>query len=350
MRLPLYRSVREAYEASLGKDRLPRGASLALVFDKFADTRPDNNCKPSADKDEQQYKRAFLERFAGRPIGDGALLTDHVERRRKLVESLGGRTLPASSEWRFVSGLGAAHPFETGFVWHHTLSVPYLPGSSVKAMMRAWARIRPEAKEVVDELFGTQAGAGRLVVFDALPTRLPTLDLDLLNVHYPGYYRGSGPAGDYLSPNPVYFLTVAPGSELEFALAPRPGTKGADLGKGLELLGEALSTLGAGARTSSGYGRFVSKAELTSPAQPVGTAVATSDGAVERVRAQVQAWTGRDMGRIGELVGRIERLPGEGARRELAMSLLNKIPEKERRKRQDKTWLKRLLAMKGEGE
>jgi len=50
-----------------------------------------------------------------------------------LIQSLGGEPLLIRTAWRFVSGLGRSRPVENGFVWHHTLGVPYLPGSSIRA-------------------------------------------------------------------------------------------------------------------------------------------------------------------------------------------------------------------------
>jgi len=158
--------------------------------------------------------------------------------------------------------LGAAHPYETGFIWHRTLSVPYLPGSSVKGLMRAWAThwCEPADQQEIARLFGAkdgEASCGALIVFDALPSQPPELEIDILNPHYSEYYQDPAkPPADYLSPKPVFFLTVAPGQDFEFFLAPRHGVSKQDLDTGLELLREALEKLGAGGKTAVGYGVF----------------------------------------------------------------------------------------------
>ena len=65
---------------------------------------------------------------------------------------------------------------------------------------------------------------------------------------------------DYLSPIPVFFLTVAAGHEFEFFLAPRKDVASEkaqqDLKTGLDLLKTALEKLGAGGKTAVGYGAF----------------------------------------------------------------------------------------------
>jgi CRISPR-associated protein Cmr6 len=195
-----------------------------------------------------------------------------------MVRAMGGQSLPFRTSWRFVSGLGMNHVLETGFVWHHTLSVPYLPGSAVKGLIRAWidpasgwAEVGPDPgdrsriAEDIARLFGApERGVGSIVVFDALPVKPPSVELDIMNVHHKRYYQGGGdPPSDYEDPSIIYFLTVATGQEFEFAFAPRsrpqeriPAQADVDVKRAFALLAEALAVLGAGAKTASGYGRF----------------------------------------------------------------------------------------------
>jgi CRISPR-associated protein Cmr6 len=188
-----------------------------------------------------------------------------------------------------VSGLGASHPFETGFIWHRTLSVPYLPGSSVKGLLRAWAEQwgGSDDKEQISRLFGTggdnDGQAGAIIVFDALPSQPPKskaetstlpshppqLELDIINPHYSDYYKNPAttPPADYLDPSPVFFLAVAPGQSFRFFLAPRLGfyskqngiaaySAADDLETAKQLLINALVHLGIGAKTAVGYGQM----------------------------------------------------------------------------------------------
>ncbi len=119
-------------------------------------------------------------------------------------------------------------------------------------------------------LFGdtTDLGVGSLIVFDAIPEAKPKLEVDIMNPHYGDYYNTKGktnpiPPADYLSPNPIFFLTIAEGYGFCFAFAPR--TKEAiergDVQTGFDLLTEALQFLGAGAKTAVGYGYFVAESQ-----------------------------------------------------------------------------------------
>ena len=75
-------------------------------------------------------------------------LRESAVRMVRLVEAHGGRWRVFRTTSRFVTGLGRRHPVENGFAWHSTLGVPYLPGSSVKGMVRAWTRlVAPEDGE-----------------------------------------------------------------------------------------------------------------------------------------------------------------------------------------------------------
>ena len=64
--------------------------------------------------------------------------------------------------------------------------------------------------------------------------------------------------GDWHSPVPIPFLTVAPGQSFHFALAPRTFSNAdrADCHTAAGWLENALLELGAGAKTAVGYGRF----------------------------------------------------------------------------------------------
>ena len=169
----------------------------------------------------------------------------------------------------FVTGMGLAHPLENGFLWHHTLGVPYLPGSSIKGMIRAWARVWLEEEETAERLFGRDdrhaegMAAGCLIVFDALPTGPVELMAEVITPHDGGWRIKDGvtPA-DWLSPNPIPFLAVAPGAEFQFALAPRPAADAGDLATAYAYLEQALEWIGAGAKTAVGFGRFMTPEAL----------------------------------------------------------------------------------------
>lgn len=79
-----------------------------------------------------------------------------------------------------------------------------------------------ERDSLFQQVFGTKEGSGGAVFFDAVPIQAPRLKLDVMNPHYPAYYQGKNvPPADYLSPSPVYFLTVEQGSPFLFAVGLR---------------------------------------------------------------------------------------------------------------------------------
>lgn len=224
----------------------------------------------------RQQRRAF----AGR--GEGAL---------KVVSNT------AVTDYRLVVGFGAEHILETSLTLHRIYGIPFIPGSAVKGITRAWSlwefaeslKLKADSLPQLDELlstdddkerqkfwekvgvrdvsgeqlaeleqrnrvFGTTGRRGEVVFFDAYPVKPPTLELDVLNPHYGDYYSSKGstkPPADYLSPVPTYFLTVAAGCHFEFAVA---GENVDLVNKAREWLTSALENLGVGGKTSAGYG------------------------------------------------------------------------------------------------
>jgi CRISPR type III-B/RAMP module RAMP protein Cmr6 len=187
----------------------------------------------------------------------------YAERRGRLVTALGGRCLELVTESRFVTGLGREHPVENGFGWHPTLGTPYLPGSSVKGIVRAWAGQYDDqaAAENVESILGSLKQVGRVILLDALPLESVRLEADVMTPHYTDYYQSSNPEqhppGDWLSPTPIPFLVVAPGGRFQFAVIPKTPEDTSLISSVEAWLREALTWLGGGAKTAVGYGRFV---------------------------------------------------------------------------------------------
>ena len=136
---------------------------------------------------------------------------------------------------RLIVGLGNESVYENGMTLHHIYGIPYIPGSAVKGISRSWmiteafgkdeeAEERALKHELFAYLFGKGGDAkeegrkGNAYFFDAFPTTPPTIEPDIMNNHYQDYYEGkkSGnsivPPADWMSPNPVFFLTVKNGA------------------------------------------------------------------------------------------------------------------------------------------
>ncbi len=178
------------------------------------------------------------------------------------------QTAEATVQGRMAVGLGAESVLETSITLHRTYGVPFIPGSALKGLAAAAAHKHLEDKEAWRKagkegkpgpahriLFGDQESSGYVTFHDALwipeGESLP-LDLDVMTVHHPEYYRGDDvPPADWDSPNPVAFVT-AKGRYLLAVTGPdKEWTKTA-----MKILTEALQNDGIGAKTAAGYGRM----------------------------------------------------------------------------------------------
>lgn len=260
MALPLYREINQA------RPSYSTGANAGLWYDKFFNLYGDDWTIG-----EEEEKSAWVKSICARPVGDAALLEQAVRRLGCMVLALGGEVRLFATDWHFVTGLGRNHPVENGFAWHHTLGVPFLPGSSVKGVTRAWAgQWLGISEDEMDRIFGPEGEdrekqVGSVIFFDALPVNPVKLVPDVMTPHYAPYYQGgfAVPPGDWFAPRPIPFLTVAADELFLFALAPRrPDDERSrtDCLLAVRWLEEALTQVGAGAKTAVGYGRFMRRA------------------------------------------------------------------------------------------
>ncbi|MGG3739070.1 type III-B CRISPR module RAMP protein Cmr6 [Aeribacillus pallidus] len=183
------------------------------------------------------------------------------------------RQLNAKPIARIIHGLGGGHVRETSLTLHPVYGVPYIPASSLKGVVRNWfiqAFCDGEEKQLALHpkgalVFGTQEQRGTVQFHDIFLTNHLTIEPDVLTVHFNDYYSGRKAATDDQKPNPVTFLTVTV-SDVDIYLT----TSKYDKKSSEELLKEAaswtaqaLSELGIGSKTSSGYGYFTSIEDVT---------------------------------------------------------------------------------------
>ncbi|MFB4203577.1 hypothetical protein KBTX_03427 [wastewater metagenome] len=230
---------------------------------------------------------------------DRARMKALAERQRSLAEeaavdeSATVVTVPGTSLAPFTTGLGIEHPLENGFAFLTPYGLPYLPGSSVKGVLRQAAREldaggafenpdRDWGRAEIDALFGT-AGAdddrtaglerrrGALLFWDVFPV-LPEgahLQWEIMTPHHGGYHQdrsGRTPPHDNAAPVPIHFLTVPPGSAFRFTVqcnralleTAAPGLLEGDRWRTVleELFDHAFTWLGFGAKTAVGYGEM----------------------------------------------------------------------------------------------
>ena len=258
----------------------------SLFFDRaFAGYTPewDGFQKEDSETKTKEGKKEFLDHFvqmyAQNPACQTKTLDKLTRRRQSTFQSLNIKPLYWKNETRLVLGLGLPHPTETGFLFDRLTGLPYLPGSSLKGLARAAAvavqrgelEVPLERKEYweknFDRLFGpsdtaTASRKGELLFHDSFPTTPPSLVVDILNPHYTSHFDDlTKPPADWHNPIPVYFLAIEPGCTFQLFVGFRSLKEGYRLSDTVEtrqqinaLLGLAFDYLGAGAKTSSGYG------------------------------------------------------------------------------------------------
>lgn len=256
--LPLYKE-----EALQDLKRRPPDAHAGLWYDKFYNEW--NNTKNG--------KYNWIQTVTGK-TGNKDLIEEWVKRTTNLISARSGKLLFVKTASRFVTGIGKPHPVENGFTWHPLLGTAYLPGSSVKGLLRSWVTEWLDVdQEDAIRIFGRDKdkdvnGVGSVIFFDALPMKPVTLETDIMTPHLTKYYQNPKQIKpvDWYNPIPIPFLTVAKDQSFLFGIAPRRFDEQSveDTRKVTEWLVEALSWMGAGAKTAVGYGRFeVDNAEQT---------------------------------------------------------------------------------------
>lgn len=263
----------------------------------------------------QNPKLDFIKRFA-RPTGEEAQLTAVYQRRKTLSLALQAQERVFQLDGPFVTGLGLEHPVENGFLWHHTLGTPYIPGSTLKGLLRAWLETWAGIdRDKVAHWFGAGSdgresetgrdrldggSAGSLIFFDAVPIKPVVLASDVMTPHMAKWYEQGHriqnintdhekiPA-DWHDPVPVPFLVIREGSFHFMIAALDPGEQEA-LAEVMEHLETALATVGIGAKTAAGYGRFSATSGAASDRQEA-VSLATPEPdpeAVARVEARYE--------------------------------------------------------------
>jgi len=269
--MPEYPLSRELNHARVGVDTLDHAG---LAFYRFVPLGLDQ-------KGREPERMAFLSGITRRFQGKGVwhdVAAFHAARMLAAAEAFRAQGRPveiieARTVTRLLMGIGYKNALDVGLAFHPA-GFPCLTGASVKGLCRAWAEDVEDdtPPALLKRVFGTKSKnehdesgemeAGSVCFLDALPLGFPRLDVDLLNPHYPTWYRaentprpGDAPA-DWDAPIPVNFLAVAPGQAFRFLLVGRTESDTTFVKVAAGWLKDALSDLGAGAKTAAGYGYF----------------------------------------------------------------------------------------------
>lgn len=268
--LPLYQDT----EKSSGDLIKKRNSNIGLVFTKYFN-KYDSSLKQLKDSNA---KSSFIsEDVINNFSVDNNAMKEAIFNTIQLITAKKGVWKVLVNDWNFVTGMGIDHPTENGFLWHHTLGVPYLPGSSIKGMLRGFLSEFSEKsfydKDKIIYIFGNEneeeredrLQSGNFVFMDAIPIEKPELTIDIMTPHQKDWYESKSPnidnpdslPADYHTPVPVSFLAVKKITFL-FGILPRIRSEEnisllSDLITQLEM---ALDYVGIGSKTGTGYGRF----------------------------------------------------------------------------------------------
>lgn len=237
--------------------------NLALLLERYG-------WFPEAARDEK-VKKTVLSKLLDYWQKDAAAASADAVRARLEADLADRRahgwtvaTIEGTTAWRALSGLGEHSVFETAITLHSLYGFPYFRGSATKGMTRAYARDwlgEDDGSPLMREIFGNPWGvkkdfcAAHVEFLGGLPVEAAAIELDIMNPHYPDWYREGKPPADWCNPIPVYFLTIGPGTRFRFYLAGDPEHEDATARAG-EWHREALEEIGVGAKTAAGYGYF----------------------------------------------------------------------------------------------
>jgi CRISPR-associated protein Cmr6 len=267
---------------------LSKVTNLGLLFNKYV------NSWPADWQMKEEDSKKFREFIADIKFNRECILSvlNRRQAMNKCLKNSGWyvESFIAATDSRLIIGLGGTSVIETGMTLHPLYGFPYLPGSGLKGLARAFAEIGFGAqKEELFEVFGSEDKdprhaannrQGKVFFMDALPTSFPKLELDIMNPHYSDYYKGDKPPADYLSPIPITFLAVAAKQEFYFNVY----SKDKELAeKARQWLEGGLVELGAGGKTNVGYGYFKISSPIGSPTVSVITNSQEATNQVEKI-------------------------------------------------------------------
>lgn len=281
-------------------DFLKRVENPSLILDRYGAIWKDlgETEDRQAKQTEQRARSKFLEALVKRKPAAGAL-----EMRRRWFESLAedehAAVLVARLQSRLIVNQAASVLENAGLALDRTFGVPYIPGSAVKGVTRAWALQAARAGKLslleVLAVFGwAQAPSDRRLLeeagappeaaarsFAGLVAFLPAfpvedkdapLGLDIVNCHHRRYYDREPKlerAWDVELPVPNTFPVVEPGGRFFFTVraSTRPNARVwvckalalepfDPLERAKDWLKQALEENGIGAKTGAGYGWF----------------------------------------------------------------------------------------------
>jgi CRISPR-associated protein Cmr6 len=207
-------------------------------------------------------KNEWLKEIPEGGLGNEDLIKEYNLRQQKHIESKEGILINLQSISKLLIGFGNSHPVENSLTFHHTLGIPYIPGSSLKGAVKSFClNYLNVENSLVNNIFGCSnnksIGLGSIHFLDIIPSKKIQLVKDIMTPHYNQYYQSSkNIPGDWYAPNPIRFVAIKEQSRFQTGIIPKNSNAKENLEIVEKWMIETLETSGLGAKTSVGYGRF----------------------------------------------------------------------------------------------
>jgi len=217
-------------------------------------------------EDKEKLRREIIERAENQSF-DTSLPQQLTEEIKVALLSLGYRVVDVTGRvnYKAISGLseGLFHLiFEVGINYDEILDVPYIPGSTIKGVLRS--NLYELTGDEGNEIFGDKEREGSVIVSDAYPIGEKLFVGDIVNPHY---YQGGKPVmTEYdVNPVPILHLAIRENVKFRFLIGVDKRAKLGKIGEKLNVRNavELVSLLllysmktGLGARSTKGYNFF----------------------------------------------------------------------------------------------
>lgn len=298
---------------------------------------------------QDESRRDLIKEVAERLPEPSVYPTLFTRWQQMLTEEYHAQTRRVRVKGRMIVGLGNESTLETSICLHRTYGMPYIPGSALKGLAASYAHQRldkdwQKGGTFHNIVFGNTEDAGHITFLDAwyVPAsgfHSQALHPDVITVHHEQYYQNTGKApSDSDDPNPVSFLS-ATGIYLLALAAPafqQSTTRWIDLT--FQILANALTEFGIGAKTSSGYGRMEFLDPPIRPLDPERKIAEEYKSRLDKLKASDVA------GQIGEYHRKWQQLTSVEARKLLAQAIIDKVHLAGREKvSSEKNWYQEII-------
>lgn len=324
----------------------PRDPHLGLLFERFPLLLSRRGPRYDIAKGD---RLKWLERFVRYSDKAGGTLRHYHTRMDATVQALRGERRVFVTARPLAIGLGNPNAGDIGFSLDHATGMPLIPGSSIKGLALAGARMLGD-EHVASRLLGTgpepgkpgTASSGVIAFLDALPASASggLFEIDIITCHHDleTLCRQKTP-WETNAPNPVHFIVVKRGVNFIVRLLPLVGATPADLATVWRWLTQAMTDLGIGGKTAVGYGELLPVEE---PPPTGGTS--TLDRARQLVREVKKETAGNLVPKILELI------EGSSEASTVVNDVIDKLGNRwvKKKKRARKKWAIDLLAAQSE--